>query len=43
MFKMFAGASSFNQPLDRWNISSVVDMQDMFKGSPAKRPKWYRE
>lgn len=31
MSNMFNRASSFNQPLDAWNISSVKDIQGMFQ------------
>ena len=27
---MFRGASSFNQPLNNWNVSNVKDMEGMF-------------
>ena len=27
---MFCKASSFNQPLNKWNVSKVKDMEDMF-------------
>jgi surface protein len=27
---MFSGASSFNQPLNDWNVSSATDMDFMF-------------
>ena len=27
---MFGGAKSFNQPLDKWNVSSVMNMEYMF-------------
>ena len=30
MYKMFANASSFNQPLNNWNVSNVKFMNDMF-------------
>ena len=32
---MFFCASSFNQPLDLWNISNVEDMSDMFNGASS--------
>ena len=28
---MFCNATSFNQPLDNWNVSNVYDMKFMFK------------
>ena len=30
MGEMFAGATSFNQPLNDWNVSKVTDMIGMF-------------
>jgi surface protein len=30
---MFYGASAFNQPIDRWNVSNVVNMNKMFYGA----------
>ena len=30
MDNMFRGATSFNQPLNNWNVSNVGDMGDMF-------------
>ena len=30
---MFRGASSFNQPLNNWDVSKVTDMADMFNGA----------
>jgi len=32
---MFCDAFSFNQPLDKWNISSVIDMKNMFYGASS--------
>jgi len=32
---MFARASSFNQPLDSWNVNNVKDMSYMFNGAPS--------
>jgi surface protein len=31
----FAGATSFNQPLNTWNVSSVTDMNGMFQSATA--------
>jgi surface protein len=30
MNNMFCGAESFNQPLNNWNVSNVIDMSYMF-------------
>ena len=30
MESMFYGASSFNQPLNDWNVSNVTNMESMF-------------
>ena len=30
MDNMFNGATSFNKPLNKWNVSSVTDMKFMF-------------
>ncbi len=35
MHSMFEGATSFDQPLDRWNIAAVTDMNEMFIGAKA--------
>ena len=32
---MFSFASSFNKPLDSWNVSNVVNMRAMFSYAPA--------
>ena len=42
---MFGNASSFNQPLNNWNVSNVRSMWDMFNGAtsfnqPLHAP-WY--
>ena len=44
---MFGNASSFNQPLNNWNVSNVRSMWDMFNGAtsfnqPLHAP-WYDE
>ena len=33
MFRAIYGASSFNQPLHKWNVSKVEDMRYMFIGA----------
>ena len=33
--KIFDGASSFNQPLNDWNVSNVEDMEQMFKNATS--------
>ena len=30
---MFCGARSFNQPLNKWNVSKVTDMSWMFENA----------
>lgn len=45
---MFNYAKSFNQPLDKWNVSGVTDMGDaMFYGTKLEAtqslPKWYHK
>jgi len=43
MYGMFGYAESFNQNLERWNISNNVDTNFMFDGATAleKIPSWY--
>ena len=44
MSSMFAFASSFNQPLNNWNVSNVIDMTWMFcEASSFNQPLnyWY--
>ena len=41
---MFAEATSFNQPLDNWNVSNVTDMVGMFESTRFNQPRhapWY--
>ena len=35
MSGMFWGATNFNQPLDKWNTSSVTNMEAMFWGAES--------
>ena len=35
MSEMFKDATSFNQPLDRWDVSSVVKIDRMFEGATS--------
>ena len=35
MWRMFADASSFNQPLNNWNVSKVTNMREMFDGATS--------
>lgn len=35
MGAMFFGARSFNQPLDKWNVSNVTEMGVMFKDATS--------
>ena len=32
---MFCNASSFNQPLNNWDVSNVTDMSYMFEGATS--------
>ena len=51
MYGMFADATSFNQPLNNWNVSNVTDISQMgymFMGAtsfnqPLHAPWWPRE
>ena len=45
MESMFWGATSFNQPLNNWNVSKVTYMEEMFEeatsfNQPLHAP-WY--
>jgi hypothetical protein len=46
MNRMFAG-SSFDGDISHWDVSNVVEMEDMFYGSAletsGKIPAWYKE
>jgi surface protein len=35
MYRMFNGASSFNQNLSNWDVSNVINMQGMFTDATA--------
>ena len=35
MSRMFLNATSFNQPIEKWNVSNVTDMSMMFTGATA--------
>ena len=35
MERMFYYARSFNQPLNKWNVSNVTDMNDVFLGETS--------
>mgnify|MGYP004004719507 CR=1 FL=1 len=40
--RMFEYAKSFNQNLEKWNVSKVEYMEDMFNGTGMTvLPKWY--
>ena len=45
MWSMFKNASSFNQPLNKWNVSNVTHMREMFdEASSFNQPlhaPWY--
>ncbi len=32
---MFCGASSFNQPFVKWDVSNVTNMESMFHGASS--------
>jgi hypothetical protein len=45
MSYMFHGATSFNQPLDMWNVISVEKMEKMFYGASSFNQnlcQWYQ-
>ena len=43
MYMMFNLAESFNQPLDKWDVSNVKDMSYMFVGTNLKSlPEWVK-
>ena len=35
MWRMFSGARSFNQPLNKWNVSNVTRMAWMFQDATS--------
>ena len=35
MADMFRGAESFNQALNKWNVSKVITMNSMFRGASS--------
>ena len=37
MISMFDHATSFNQPLNNWNVSKVTEMNNMFRGASVLR------
>ena len=41
----FMDAFAFNQPIDKWDVSSVTNMNEMFEGAVAciQIPSWYKE
>jgi hypothetical protein len=44
---MFGGAISFDQSLEKWNVSNVEGMMDMFAGAKLEKtnnlPSWYKK
>jgi surface protein len=40
---MFRSAESFNQPLNNWDTSSVIEMEHMFNDSKMSGlPTWFK-
>ena len=35
MYKMFRGATNFNQPLSNWDVKNVTVMRDMFRDATS--------
>ncbi|QRM90331.1 BspA family leucine-rich repeat surface protein [Lacinutrix sp. WUR7] len=35
MSRMFEGADNFNQPINNWDVSLVIEMDPMFKGATS--------
>ena len=42
MSGMFANASSFNQPLNNWNVSKVTNIADAHSFNHPLHAPWYR-
>ena len=43
MYRMFFNAESFNQQLDKWQVTDRTVTSDMFVGSNLKYlPEWFR-
>ena len=43
MSRMFYNCENFNQPLDNWDVSSVTNMSEMFRGceiNDENKPKF---
>lgn len=41
MINMFGAASAFDQPLERWDVSSVKEMQRIFDSAGMSQlPSW---
>jgi len=38
MANMFRGASSFNQPINHWDVSNVITISSLFQGSSFNQP-----